>query len=231
MSLDASDRPCWAPHVEGSGKGEGRVLRAHGVYLAPAMSFSLALSPPACCALRRYIYELYYKEGKISQELYDFLARHKVIDTALISKWRQSGYEILCSMSAINKNSTNFGTAAICRVPLAQRTGHIAPSVLTGCVSCASGDGINGGPVWWTDPYTVWAAKKRKGGPGDSGRAQAGPSSTTARGGAGTSAADDALDEPTEVEDPAVAKRLKALREEPEDPEVAARLRALRGEP
>ena len=36
------------------------------------------------------------------------------------------------------------------------------PSTTTGCVSCASGDGINGGPVWWTDPYTAWAAKKRQ---------------------------------------------------------------------
>ena len=35
------------------------------------------------------------------------------------------------------------------------------PSVTTGCVSCVSGDGINGGPVWWTDPYTSWAAKKK----------------------------------------------------------------------
>ena len=35
------------------------------------------------------------------------------------------------------------------------------PSVTTGCVSCVSGDGINGGPVWWTDPYTAWAAKKK----------------------------------------------------------------------
>ena len=31
----------------------------------------------------------------------------------------------------------------------------------TGCVSCVSGDGIDGGPVWWTDPYTAWAAKKK----------------------------------------------------------------------
>lgn len=145
--------------------------------------------------------------------MYEFLARHKIIDTALISKWRKPGYEILCSMSAINKNSTNFGTSSICRVPLAQRSGHIAPSHTTGCVSCASGDGVNGGPIWWTDPHTLWAARSKK-------RRPAG----------GPSAADaDALDE--EVEDPEVAKRLRALRDtEPEDPAVAARLAALRGE-
>ncbi|KAL3895082.1 MAG: hypothetical protein SGPRY_013615 [Prymnesium sp.] len=38
---------------------------------------------------------------------------------------------------------------------------QVMPSVTTGCVSCVSGDGINGGPVWWTDPYTAWAAKKK----------------------------------------------------------------------
>jgi len=162
---------------------------------------------------RRYIYELYYKERKISADLYEFLARHKIIDTGLISKWRKPGYEILCSMSAINKNSTNFGTSSICRVPLAQRSGHIAPSHTTGCVSCASGDGVNGGPIWWTDPHTLWAAKAKK-------------RKAAARPGAGADT--DALDEP---EDPEVAKRLRALRgdAEPEDPEVAARLNALRG--
>ena len=88
--------------------------------------------------------------------------REKVVDAALISKWRKPGFEILCSLSAINKANSNFGTTSICRVPLAQRGGQIMPSTTTGCVSCASGDGINGGPVWWTDPYTAWAAKKRQ---------------------------------------------------------------------
>ena len=109
----------------------------------------------------RYIYDLYYKQQRISKELYDFLVREKVVDAALISKWRKPGYEILCSMSAIQRSGTNFGTTSICRVPLAQRAGQIMPSVTTGCVSCVSGDGIDGGPVWWTDPYTAWAAKKR----------------------------------------------------------------------
>jgi bud site selection protein 31 len=109
----------------------------------------------------RYIYDLYYKQAKISRELYDFLVREKIADAALISKWRKPGYEILCSMAAIQKGSTNFGTTSICRVPLAQRGSQIMPSVQTGCVSCVSGDGIDGGPVWWTDPYTAWAAKKK----------------------------------------------------------------------
>ena len=109
----------------------------------------------------RYIYDMYYKQQRISRELYEFLVREKVVDGALISKWRKPGYEILCSMSAIQKSGTNFGTTSICRVPLSQRGGQIMPSVTTGCVSCVSGDGFNGGPVWWTDPYTSWAAKKK----------------------------------------------------------------------
>jgi bud site selection protein 31 len=110
----------------------------------------------------RYIYDMYYRQQRISKDLYEFLVREKVVDAALISKWRKPGYEILCSMSAIQRSGTNFGTTSICRVPLAQRAGQIMPSVTTGCVSCVSGDGINGGPVWWTDPYTAWAAKRKQ---------------------------------------------------------------------
>jgi|Transcript_30346 bud site selection protein 31 len=109
----------------------------------------------------RYIYDLYYKQQKLSKELYEFLVREKIVDAPLISKWRKPGYEILCSMSAIQRGGTNFGTTSICRVPLSQRGGQIMPSVTTGCVSCVSGDGIDGGPVWWTDPFTSWAAKKK----------------------------------------------------------------------
>ena len=109
----------------------------------------------------RFIYDMYYRQEKISADLYNFLVAERVVDAALISKWRKPGYEILCSMSAISRSGTNFGTASICRVPLPQRAGQLGPSVTTGCVSCVSGDGIDGGPVWWTDPYTAWAAKKK----------------------------------------------------------------------
>ena len=69
----------------------------------------------------RYIYDLYYRQEKLSRQLYEFLVREKVVDGALISKWRKPGYEILCSMSAIQKGNTNFGTTSICRVPYAAR--------------------------------------------------------------------------------------------------------------
>ena len=170
----------------------------------------------------RFIYDLYYKQGKITRELYEFLVKEKIVDAALISKWRKPGYEILCSMSAIQRSGTNFGTTSICRVPLAQRGGQIMPSVTTGCVSCVSGDGIDGGPVWWTDPYTAWAAKKKS------------DRKKKAKG-------EVPIDADTEA-------RLKALRGEgsdsvsgrgagstsdgpPLDAGVEARLRALRGDP
>ena len=46
---------------------------------------------------------------------FDYLVREKIADGALISKWRKPGYEILCSMLAIQRNNHNFGTTAMCR--------------------------------------------------------------------------------------------------------------------
>mgnify|MGYP001810514990 CR=1 FL=1 len=40
---------------------------------------------------------------------------------ALIAKWRKPGYEILCSLLAIQKGNHNFGTTSHCRVPMKQR--------------------------------------------------------------------------------------------------------------
>lgn len=48
----------------------------------------------------------------------------------------------------------NFGTTSHCRVPLSKRAGQqrITPDVQVGCISCASGDGRFGGPVWCVPP-------------------------------------------------------------------------------
>lgn len=74
---------------------------------------------------------------------YEWLVREKVADGSLIAKWRKPGYEILCSMLAIQKGNHNFGTTSHCRVPLRARAKQqrITPDVQTGCISCASGDG------------------------------------------------------------------------------------------
>lgn len=102
----------------------------------------------------RFLYDLMYKRKVMSRELYDWLVREKIADGALISKWRKPGYEILCSLLAIQKNNHNFGTTSHCRVPLRNRSGHqrISPDVQTGCISCCSGDGKFGGPIWWNTP-------------------------------------------------------------------------------
>ena len=67
----------------------------------------------------RFIFDLRYRKKVMSEELYNYLCREKVADQALISKWRKPGYENLCSLLAIQKSDTNFGTASICRVPMA----------------------------------------------------------------------------------------------------------------
>ena len=97
----------------------------------------------------RYLFDLHYKEHTISKKLLDYLIREKIADGKLMAKWRKPGYERLCSLLSITKSNTNFGTVSVCRTPLKDRTGQILPSVLTGCVSCASGDR---GPIWWNDP-------------------------------------------------------------------------------
>lgn len=48
---------------------------------------------------------------------FDFLVKEKIADGALIAKWRKPGYEILCSMLAIQKGNHNFGTTSHCRYP------------------------------------------------------------------------------------------------------------------
>lgn len=97
----------------------------------------------------RYLFDMHYKQRAISKKLLDYLVKEKLADGKLIAKWRKPGYERVCSLLVITKSNTNFGTTGICRTPLRDRTGQIQPNVLTGCVSCASGDG---GPIWWNDP-------------------------------------------------------------------------------
>jgi bud site selection protein 31 len=100
----------------------------------------------------RFIFDLMFKRKVISNELFEWLVRKKVIDSLLIDKWLKPGYEILCSMIAIQKCAQNFGTSCHCRVPIRDRSRSMAitPNVKTGCISCCSGDGFHGGPLWWS---------------------------------------------------------------------------------
>lgn len=97
----------------------------------------------------RYLFDMHFKQHKISKKLLDYLIKEKLADGKLIAKWRRPGYERLCSLQVVTKSNMNFGGVGVCRIPLKQRRGQILPNVLTGCVSCASGDR---GPIWWDDP-------------------------------------------------------------------------------
>jgi len=65
----------------------------------------------------RYIFNLFYKEEKISKELYQFCIDAKLVDALLAAKWKKQGFENLCCLRCIQTRDTNFGTNCICRVP------------------------------------------------------------------------------------------------------------------
>ncbi|GFR40159.1 hypothetical protein Agub_g716 [Astrephomene gubernaculifera] len=169
----------------------------------------------------RFIYDLMYQRKVMSKELFEWLVREKVADGALIAKWRKPGYEILCSMLAIQKGNHNFGTTSHCRVPLRARgkQQRITPDVQTGCISCASGDGKFGGPVWWNTPLdeedgakleenrTTWGQGGEGGQAGDFGDAGPGPSAAGRKRPASDFDADDDEELPAEVR-----ARLEALK-------------------
>lgn len=91
----------------------------------------------------RYIYDMYYTYGRISRPVYDYCIQQKLIDAALIAKWKKPGYERLCSTYVINPSNYKFGTTSICRVPMWDRGTEqkTAQDPTTGCLGCASGKG------------------------------------------------------------------------------------------
>lgn len=146
----------------------------------------------------------------VVQPQFDFLVREKIADGALISKWRKPGYEILCSLLAIQKSNHNFGTTSHCRVPMKNRAPQqkITPDVQTGCICCASGDGKFGGPIWWNTPMD-----------NDSKESKEANRAVWVQDG----------DEEEEEEPQEVKGTKRALEEEEDlDPEVAKRLAALK---
>lgn len=65
----------------------------------------------------RYIYDLYYTHKRIDRAVYQYCLDQKLVDAALIAKWKKPGYERLCSTYVINPSNYKFGTTSICRVP------------------------------------------------------------------------------------------------------------------
>ena len=94
----------------------------------------------------RYVYDMFYTHQRISRAVYQYCLDQKLVDAALIGKWKKPGYERLCSTYVINPANYKFGTTSICRVPWKDRSpeqrGVADPT--TGCLGCASG--VGGGP-------------------------------------------------------------------------------------
>jgi bud site selection protein 31 len=91
----------------------------------------------------RYIYDMFYTYGRISRPVYEYCLQQKLVDAALIAKWKKPGYERLCSTYVINPSNYKFGTTSICRVPMWDRSAEAktAQDPTTGCLGCASGKG------------------------------------------------------------------------------------------
>lgn len=161
----------------------------------------------------RFIYDLMYVRKVMSRELYDWLVREKIADGSLIAKWRKPGYELLCSMLAIQRGGHNFGTTSHCRVPFKLRASQqrVSPDVQTGCISCASGDGRFGGPIWWNTPMEEGADEEEH--RATWGQASAPPPPSYGGGsGGGAPSRKRAPDDDDEELDDVVKKRLAALK-------------------
>mmetsp|Transcript_25495 Transcript_25495/g.76557 ORF Transcript_25495/g.76557 Transcript_25495/m.76557 type:complete len:224 (-) Transcript_25495:41-712(-) len=91
----------------------------------------------------RYVYDMYYKYGKIDEKVLKYCQRNKIVDEGLMAKWRKPGYEKLCSTYVINTRNYNFGTVSICRVPRnSLGDDAVVECPTTGCMGCASGSGV-----------------------------------------------------------------------------------------
>ena len=87
----------------------------------------------------RYIYDMFYKKKAITRPVYDYCINNKVVDAALIAKWKKQGYENLCCLRCVQARDTNFGTNCICRVPKdnLQDDRKIIECVHCGCRGCS----------------------------------------------------------------------------------------------
>ncbi len=86
----------------------------------------------------RYIYQLYYEEKSLSDELLDFCIREGYADQYLMAKWRKNGYERLCCLKCIQTADSNFGTVCICRIPEQDHDQQMVQCKHCGCTGCAS---------------------------------------------------------------------------------------------
>ena len=91
----------------------------------------------------RYIYDLYFRYKRIPKAVYDYCTKQKLVDTALIAKWKKQGYERLCSTHAIDTRNFNHGGVSICRVPRYELGSNhpVVEDRHSGCRGCSTGRG------------------------------------------------------------------------------------------
>ncbi|KAH0788161.1 bud site selection protein 31 [Histomonas meleagridis] len=87
----------------------------------------------------RPIYEMRWKKQTMSNELYEWILNQGYADRELINQWRKPGYDRLCCVSCISRN-TDQGGVCICRVPRNQRSNRDLKCHNCGCPGCCSGD-------------------------------------------------------------------------------------------
>lgn len=89
----------------------------------------------------RYIFKLYTKYKRIDRKTYDYCLNNGYADKNLISKWKKSGYEKLCSTFVVDSRNFPFKTVSVCRVPKNERfdENKEVKCSTTGCLGCYSG--------------------------------------------------------------------------------------------
>lgn len=87
----------------------------------------------------RPIYEMRWKTNEISNDLYEWILKNEYADRELINAWRKPGYDRLCCVACIYKNS-DHGGVCMCRVPKNQRRNKDIQCFNCGCNGCCSGD-------------------------------------------------------------------------------------------
>jgi bud site selection protein 31 len=87
----------------------------------------------------RPVFEMRWRKKTMSNQLYEWIIKSGYADGELINMWRRPGYDRLCCLACIAKN-TDHGGVCVCRVPRNQRPDKLVKCFHCGCPGCCSGD-------------------------------------------------------------------------------------------
>ena len=89
----------------------------------------------------RFLFEQYYRRGRISRDLYAYCVREGYVDERLAARWKKPGSEFLCCTRCVERRDTAHGTNCICRVPRRHLSAaQQQPCLQCGCEGCATED-------------------------------------------------------------------------------------------